>query len=45
MKDFADAAGSMRALMNANDIARFRNGNIKMSQQIWDTHLFEQGVA
>ena len=39
MKDFANAAGSMRALMNAHDIARFRDGNIKMSQQLQNVRM------
>lgn len=34
MKDFADAAGSMRALMNAHDINKFHNGNVNMLQQL-----------
>lgn len=45
MKDFANAAGSMRALMNANDIARFRDGNIKMSQQLQSVRMSQSHMS
>ncbi len=39
MKDFADAASSMRAIMNTIDIQRFRDGNIRMLQQLQSVRM------
>lgn len=45
MKDFAKAAGSMRAMMNAHDIERFRGESIRMSQQLQNVRMSQSHMS